>query len=324
MKAKLINNVRIEGLLYQHDLKLREAGPHSKNPGVKFISGTIEVATDNAITNIIPVHFTYVVPLTSKGTENATYNTLKGIIDGKFGCYTNPDVTTNAAKVRVDTAIGLNEFYSDRSGTEELISVKRCEGGFVHVVQSISENENQRNTFDVDIVIVGVKEKEAVENDSGEIISPEKAIIEGRIFNFRKDMLPVTFSAINPQAIDYFMGLGASLKEPVFTKIKGQIISQQGVRYIKEESAFGDCSVREVPTSNKDYVVTWAAPAPYEFDLEDTMTFEDLKAAAQARENTLAELKRRREEYKASQGSSSRATTSGIGEMPIKNNDFVF
>ena len=49
-------------------------------------------------------------------------------------------------------------------------------------------------------------------------------------------------------------------------------------------------------------------------------TEENLKAAAQARENTLAELKRRREEYKASQGSGFQATTGGVVDKPT----FVF
>ena len=302
MKARLLNSTRIEGILYQHNLELKVSGPNSKKPGTEFISGTIDIATNDKKTNIVPVHFTYVTAVTASGKENATFTTLKNIIDGKIGCYTNPEVGDNAAKLRVDSAIGLNEFYSDRSGAEELVSVKRNEGGFVHVAQSISENENQRSTFEADVVIVGVREREAVEDDSGNVTSPAKAIIDGRIFNFRKEMLPVTFSAINPKAIDYFVGLEASPKNPVFTKVRGQIVSEQITRYIHEESAFGEDSVREVQSSNKDYVVTWAASEPYEFGLEETITFADLKTAAQARENTLAELKQRRDEYKASQG----------------------
>lgn len=302
MKARLLNSTRIEGILYQHNLELKVSGPNSKKPGTEFISGTIDIATNDAMTNIVPVHFTYVTATTAAGKENATFGTLKNIIDGKVGCYTNPEVGANAAKLRIDSAIGLNEFYSDRSGTEELVSVKRNEGGFVHVVQSISENEKQRSIFEADVVIVGVREKEAVEDDNGNVTSPAKAIIDGRIFNFRKDMLPVTFSAINPKAIDYFVSLEASTKNPTFTKVRGQIVSEQVTRYIHEESAFGEDSVREVQSSNKDYVVTWASSEPYEFGLEETITFEDLKIAAAARENMLAELKQRRDEYKASQG----------------------
>lgn len=322
MKARLINSTRIEGILYQHNLELKVSGPNSKKPGTEFISGTIDVATNDKKTNIVPVHFTYVTAVTANGKENATFTTLKNIIDGKIGCYTDPEVGDNAAKLRIDSAIGLNEFYSDRSGAEELVSVKRNEGGFVHVAQSISENENQRSTFETDIVIVGVREKDAVEDDSGNVITPAKAIIDGRIFNFRKDMMPVEFSAINPKAIDYFLGLDASPKTPVFTKVRGQIVSEQITRYIREESAFGDDSVREVQSSNRDYVVTWAASEPYEFGLEETITFEDLKAAAQARENTLAELKQRRDEYKASQGNAI-GNTKAANAAP-KNEDYNF
>lgn len=325
MKARLINSTRIEGILYQHNLELKVSGPNSKKPGTEFISGTIDVATNDKKTNIVPVHFTYVTAVTANGKENATFTTLKNIIDGKIGCYTDPEVGDNAAKLRIDSAIGLNEFYSDRSGAEELVSVKRNEGGFVHVAQSISENENQRSTFETDIVIVGVREKDAVEDDSGNVITPAKAIIDGRIFNFRKDMMPVEFSAINPKAIDYFLGLDASPKTPVFTKVRGQIVSEQITRYIREESAFGDDSVREVQSSNRDYVVTWAASEPYEFGLEETITFEDLKAAAQARENTLAELKQRRDEYKASQGNAI-GNTKAAKATPAapKNEDYNF
>ena len=334
MKKRLINGTRIEGVLYQHSLELKVSGPNSKKPGTEFISGAIEVATNNAMTNIVPVHFTYVTATTKQGKENATFTTLKNIIDKKIGCYTDPEVGDKAAKVRVDSTIGLNEFYSDRNGAEELVSVKRCEGGFVHVTTSINENENQRNTFEVDVVIVGARDRDAVEDDAGNVTSPAKVIIDGRIFNFRGDMLPVTFSVVNEKAMDYFRGLEASPKNPVFTKIKGQIISEQGVRLIREESAFGDDSVREVPTSNKDYVVTWAAVEPYEFGLEETITFDDLKAAAQARENTLAELKQRREEYKASQGNAIGAanaapkaaatTKKAAPDLPATDDNFDF
>ena len=58
MKAKMINQTHIEGALYQHDLALKVTGENSKNPGTEFISGNIEIATDNAGINIVPVHFT--------------------------------------------------------------------------------------------------------------------------------------------------------------------------------------------------------------------------------------------------------------------------
>ena len=73
----MINRSHIEGLIYEHDLQMRESGPNSKNPGTQFISGTIDIATDDAVTNIVTVHFTYVTPKYAKsGSDNATFATL--------------------------------------------------------------------------------------------------------------------------------------------------------------------------------------------------------------------------------------------------------
>lgn len=304
MKKRMINTTRIEGILYQHSLELKVSGPNSKKPGTEFITGTVEVATNDKMTNIVPVHYTYITATTSTGKEDSRFTTLKNIIDKKVGWYTDPDVGVNAAKVRIDSSIGLNEFYSDRSGTTELVSVPRNEGGFIHIVQSISENEKQRSTFETDMVIVGAREVEATDT------RPAKVIVDGRVFDFRGAILPVKFSAISSSAMDYFMNLEASPKTPVFTKVKGQIVSEQVVRQIKEESAFGEDSVREVQSSNRDFVITWAAVEPYEFGLDETVTFEDLKAAAQAREVMLAELKQRNEDYKASRAQGANALNS--------------
>ena len=144
----MINRTHIEGLIYEHDLQMRESGPNSKNPGTQFIMGNVQIATDDAMTNIVPVHFTYVTATTSKGNPNATFTILSQIIDGTLGSVM-ANGADSAAKVRIDSAIGLNEFYSDRNGQEELVSAKRNEGGFVHTVAALAEDESSRNTFSI-------------------------------------------------------------------------------------------------------------------------------------------------------------------------------
>ena len=112
---KMTNTTHIEGLLYEHKLELRESGPNSKNPGTKFIMGTVDIATDDACTNIVSVHFTYVTATTAKGATNATFTTLMNIVDGKYGTVM-ANGKESAAKLRIDSALGLNEFYTDRNG----------------------------------------------------------------------------------------------------------------------------------------------------------------------------------------------------------------
>jgi hypothetical protein len=47
MKDEFINEVTIEGILYEHSLEKKVTGPNSKNPGTEYITGTISVATDD-------------------------------------------------------------------------------------------------------------------------------------------------------------------------------------------------------------------------------------------------------------------------------------
>lgn len=299
----MINRSHIEGLIYEHDLQMRESGPNSKNPGTQFIMGNVQIATDNEMTNIVPVHFTYVTATTSKGNPNATFTILSQIIDGTLGSVM-ANGADSAAKVRIDSAIGLNEFYSDRNGQEELVSVKRNEGGFIHTIAALVEDESSRNTFEADILITNVRTIDADEERN----LPEKAIIKGAIFDFRKALMPVEFSAINPNAISYFEGLGASNKEPVFTRVKGRQVSETITRKITEESAFGEASVREVTSNRKDWVITWAQSDPYVWDDESTITAAELTEAMSNREVYLAGIKQRQDEYKASKGQTSAAT----------------
>lgn len=291
---KVINQTHVEGFIYEHKLESRVTGENSKAPGTPFIMGTLDVATDNAMTNVVSVHFTYVTPTTSTNKTNTTYTILKDIIDGKYGTVMGGGTP---AKIRIDSAIGLNEFYTDRSGKEELVSAKRNEGGFVHIVDNLVEDEKERNTFKVDMVITNVSRKEADEEKN----LPEKGIIKGCIFDFRNSVLPVEFTTTSPNAIDYFESLDASPKTPIFTKVWGKQVSQTVVKTITEESAFGEDSVRTVSSTRKDWVITGCAKENYTFGEEDDdLSAAELTKAMSDRERALAEIKKRQDEYKAS------------------------
>lgn len=294
---KMKNETHIEGYLYEHTLEIKESGPNSKNPGTKFISGEVKIATDDACLNIVPVHFTYVTANTYAGKPNATFGTLENIVNGTFKAMMNSS-KDEAAKLRIDSAIGLNEFFSDRSGKEELVSAKRNEGGFVHVVTDGLVKENDRNTFKCDMLITNVRHIDADDEKN----LPEKAIVKGAIFDFRKSLMPVEFSVLHPNAIAYFEGLEASNTNPILTEVRGRQVSETVVKQIVEESAFGDASVREVKNSRKDWVITWAKQETYEWDDESTLTATEVNEALRNREVALAAMKQRQDEYKASKG----------------------
>lgn len=313
---KMKNNVHLEGWVYESKLELKVTGAQAKTPGVEFISGVLNVATDNEKLNIVPVHFTYVTAVTAQGKPNATFNTLKAIIDGKIGTV----MSGNPGFVRIDTALDLNEFYSNRNGAEELVSARRNEGGFVHSITEteLIADENKRATFEVDMVITKATHFEANEEKN----TPEYLNLFGYIFNFRGAPLPYDFSVYHPGAISYFEGLEISGKNPVFTKLRGIEVNQTVVRTYEEESAFGDPSVREVKSSHRDFVVNWAAAEPYVWDDAETITAAELSEALAKREIALADIKKRQDEYRASKGSAipaAAATPTTGTKKPVYN-----
>lgn len=293
---KMINMVHLEGYVYQHNLELKVSGENSKNPGTEFINGTLSIATDDAKMNVVPVHFSYVTAVTKKGKPNATFNVLKAIIDGRIGSIMEHGAE-NAGKVRVDTAIGLNDWYDYKTEGTPLVSTKRNEGGFVHeITDEPFRPENQRSTFEVDIVITKVTRIDPDEERG----TPERMTLRGAIFDFKNAILPVEFSVTaNPVARDYFESLDAGPKNPIFTKVRGSEISQTITKTTTEESAFGEPAVKTTTSSYKDFVVEWAQANIYDWDTEETILASELSEALANREVYLAEVKKRSDEYQA-------------------------
>ena len=305
---KMINTERIEGRVYQHNLTIKTVqNQTSANFGKEFISGQLEVAVDEEGLNIIPVHYTYVTETTSAGNKNATYANLKKIIDeGKTWIANGKD---EAQKVRIDTAIALNDFYSGENN-DELISVKTNEGGFVTLINELGA-EGERNTFSADMVITGVKEVEANEERNEDAY----VTVRGAIFNFRNSLLPVEFTVRHKDGMKYFLDLEVSNSAPIFTKVWGKIECMNIPVEIKEDSAFGEESVRTYTRKTKAWNITGTAKVPYDFGDEKILTSEELTKAMQDRQTLLAEIKTRSDEYRAQKAASTQvhATTAAPG-----------
>lgn len=301
---KATNSERIEGRVYQHNLVIKTvSNAQSANFGKEFISGNLEVAVDEEGVNVIPVHFTYVTETTSSGSKNATYANLKKIIDeGKNWIAVGKD---DAQKVRIDTAIALNDFYNQN---DELISTKVNEGGFVTLINALGE-DGERNKFTADMVITNVSRIEANPEKN---IKKDYVVVRGAIFNFRNDLLPVDFTVRNELGMKYFEDLDVTPSEPVYTKVWGRINCENATIEIKEESAFGEASVRTYERKSKDWTITGTAKVPYDFGDENILTAEELTKASQNRQVMLAETKKRSEEYRAQ-----KAATTTVASAPV-------
>jgi len=288
---KTINRSTLIGKLYQHNLEIKTAGPTAKTPGAQYIRGTIDIATDDACTNTVTVRYSYVTPNTKKGSANPTYLLLENIISGKIKNIVSDGVDT-ADIIKVDTSIGLNEFFTDKNGDLDFVSTKINDGGFAVKLNTLNPDDD-RNIFECDMVITNVRKLEATDTN------PEKTIIKGAVFNFRGMLLPVEFSVTDAKGQSYFEGLDISSQKPLFTKVKGKQISETIVREEVEESAFGDNYARKVKRTRKDFVVDWVAKEPYEWDSDATLTAAELTKAMKDREIYLAELKQRYTESKS-------------------------
>ena len=316
-KKAFINQTHLEGYVYEHKLELKTSGPNSAHPGTEFINGTLSIATDDEMLNVVQVHYTYVTEVTAKGKPNNTYTILKAIIDGKIGSVMEHG-KENAGKVRVDSALDLNEWYDTRTQGNPLVSNKRNEGGFIHQTSDLCDPKS-RATFNVDIVITKATRVEANEERN----LPEKVVVKGFVFNFRGDVLPVDFSVYAPKAMDYFEGLDASDHTPVFTRLQGVQKSQTIVRTVEEEGAWGETIVKETKSSYRDFVINWAQAVPYEWDDESTILASEFAEKLAKREVDLADMKKRQDEYQATKGNAISESTSPVA-APKKNKDYNF
>ena len=308
---KVINRETIQGRVYEHDLSVKKVqNTESENFGQEFIGGSLDIATDEACLNIVTVTYTYVTPTTKAGKPNSTYTALMNIINnGKTVVVDGKDAAT---MVKCDTALALNDFYVNRNGEDTLVSAKRNEGGFVTIVNKLDEKEENRSTFEVDMLINNVRRIEA---DPEKNIDADYLIVKGAIFNFRNAILPVEFTLRNPAGFPYFENLEASASNMTFTKVWGQVSSQIEKTTKVEESAFGEAQVKEYEKTIKEWVITGTSKpdSVYEIgDEESGITLDEVKKLLADRETYLADVKRKRDEYEASKKTTSAAAPAGV------------
>ena len=314
---KNINKEKIEGRLFSHSLELKTVkDQNSANFGKEYIAGKVEIAVDEEGLNVVPVHYTYVTEMTSKGTKNKTFEVLKKIItDGKDWASKGKD---EAMLVKAEPALALTEFYKDE---DTLVSVKENEGGFISFVSKIEPNEAARSIFETDMLITGVT---IIEPDEEKHIDEKYAELHGAIFNFKNELLPVSFVVRDEAGINYFDGLGISNSEPVYTKVWGRINCLTKTETITEKSAFGAAAVKTVKRTSKEWLVEGTLEQAYDFGDEKVMTVDEVNTATQNRQVHLAELKKRRDEYEESKKSGSPTGAVPSAAAAVKTGGFNF
>lgn len=311
---KTINKAKIAGRVYEHNLEVKVTGPTSKTPGTEYIRGDLNVATDEDCLNVVSVHFSYVTATTKKGQPNNTFAALMKII--KEGKTVVIDGAENATIVKIDTALGVNDF-PNREG--EMVSAKRNEGGFVTIVNSLS-NADDRNKFECDMYINSTRRIEADEEKN---IPEDYLVVKGAVFDFRNALIPVEFVCRDKGGMSYFENLDASSSNPTFTKVWGLINSQTIVTRREEASAFGEPAIKEYSRTIREWTITGCNPEPYEIgDAENGITVEDITKAVEDRNVHLAEVKKNAEDYRARATAATPVTTQATAPASVGGFNF--
>ena len=283
---KFTNKAHVEGYIFDHNLEEKVS-----QKGVPYVRGEVQVATDAEAMNVVPVFFTYVAETFGNGGKhNDTWDALHEIMEKGI---TYKDSGTSAWKVRIDGSVEVNEYYG-RDG--ELISFKRMAGSFLHIQPNSYEISKDAATFTVDMIISNVVEREF--NDETYLR------LQGHIFNYRGDIFPIDFALRSPEGIKYFSSKEISKSEPMITRVMGNVNSSivkiQRDNDTDEEMAWGAAPVSDVSTRT---VRSWdvsGTSGKFCFegwdDAEDVITKKEVKAAMDAREESLAEQKKRWDE----------------------------
>ena len=256
---KTVNSVNIRGYVFSHRLNERVTGPASKNPGQEFINGSIEIATDEQATTTVRVNFSYVTPKFRNGSENQTYTILKRILTSND---VYEQVGTRAIKVRVDGQFEPNVYKNKR--TNEIVETTQIGGSFVHELNPGESFGASPAKFNVDMVISNMHEREFA--NGGSVFQ-----VKGHVFNWRQDLVPITFTVAGEDGRKYFEDHEGDL--PMFTNVWGDIESE--VVTSKREtqaSAFGAPQVETTERHVLRWNITGCSPEPYDYDeIKDEM-----------------------------------------------------
>ena len=152
----------------------------------------------------------------------------------------------------------------------------------------------------------------------------EKVTLEGYVFNYKRELLPVNFRVKDPAAINFFTKLDISKKNPLFTQVWGDMLSQTVTRKTVTEAAFGADLVEESESSFREYVVVNKSKDDYLYDDDSTITVEELKAGLADREQMLAEKKQRDAEYRKSKSAKPAASFAKDDDDDKEDNKYDF
>jgi len=272
-----INNVNLHGLLVENSLVANV----SKKNGKNYIGGNliVEVKNDASVADgvsQVPVNF-FAFEFKKDGNPNKIYQSLASVMNNyKSAAEVGRE---NADYVSITGGrIEENFFF-----TQDLrfISTFRISSNFVNRAK---EKELGKGTFEVETYINSIDEEE-------DPINPENSrlVIVGLVPNFFGRVYRLRFYVDGEKAQNY---VNSNYSPGDTVKLGGELVNRQIKTTYTEEMEFGEDIVRTYTNSRKELVAIQGS-APF----EETTAWkeENIKAAAQERQNEIDRLKQEKE-----------------------------
>jgi len=287
---QMVNEINLQGYVFSiggrdGSLYHGHTSAESKRPNTDYISGTLNIATDEDCTNIVPARFNFVTEFFSKsGKENSSWGVLNDI--------ENNDLTVSskgkdgAYKIRITASASSNPFVGQDGN---LVDRPSIDVNFAHPSAN-GFNEKQRNTFKFDMVMVNYIEREVEDGDN-------YGQINGYVFNtFRREATPVVLVIRNQNGMNYFEGLGASTGNPIGIHVWGRIVSTTIRHEHQIESAWGEPTIEYTTTTTREWLIDGSSPETLPFGDESFITEDELIECLNNHENIVAAAKERAEQ----------------------------
>lgn len=272
MIEKVKNEGTVSGKLYDFGrFGLKEDKEDGK------IRGSVIVATDNDMCNLVEVHFLPQAKTYSTGKENNNYKVLKKLIDEGKSVVNNGE--KDAFNLRISASLTTNPYYFKDNGSNDYTfrEPMQIKGNFIH----IDEKAKPYNGFNVDCLIENIED---MLNSDG--TASENKKVKVRVFDdYRKEFMPFSMVIESPEGIDYIQS--NYLPGETYTTLSCMVVDRSIEKEDKGGMGFGEKAVTSQPKKVVELLIIGADLPKDTFPMNE----EEMLQCKQNRETRLAEIK---------------------------------
>ncbi len=267
---KNYNNTEMGGRLHSYSLELVETKKG------EAIGGELVLETDANGTRVNHRFFAY--PTYNSGKVNKSYAILEDIMAGNIPCVV--DDGDEAAWYTFVGSIDVNYFMSKR-GDAEVVRAQKVRGSFINA----NPEKKYKNKWKLDTIITSIREIDADEEKH----LPRFVKVGGYFADdYNERLMGVQFEARAEGAVNYILGLDASIDQPYFVSTWGALEAVN--RSIVRKNAFGEDETEEY--SSIKWEIKGMSPEPFDISEESVLGMSTYQEFLEANKAHLEEIEK--------------------------------